>query len=67
MPVLYTVHTHTRILKPFEDSDPTGLKVDIADFYVFMYLSAIEPFTFYIFIEIVYITSISFSIEMMRI
>ena len=23
-------HTHTRILKPFEDSEPTGLKVDIA-------------------------------------
>ena len=22
-------HTHTRILKPFEDSEPTGLKVDI--------------------------------------
>ena len=21
-------HTHTRILKPFEDSKPTGLKVD---------------------------------------
>ena len=21
--------THTRILKPFEDSEPTGLKVDI--------------------------------------
>ena len=29
MPVLYT---HTRILKPIEDSEPTGLKVDIADF-----------------------------------
>ena len=24
-------HTHTRILKPFEDSEPTGLKVDIAE------------------------------------
>ena len=24
------IHTHTRILKPFEDSEPTGLKVDIA-------------------------------------
>ena len=24
-------HTHTRILKPFEDSEPTGLKVDIAN------------------------------------
>ena len=23
-------HTHTRILKPFEDSEPAGLKVDIA-------------------------------------
>ena len=23
-------HTHTRILKPFEDSEPMGLKVDIA-------------------------------------
>ena len=23
-------HTHTHILKPFEDSEPTGLKVDIA-------------------------------------
>jgi len=23
-------HKHTRILKPFEDSKPTGLKVDIA-------------------------------------
>ena len=23
-------HTHARILKPFEDSEPTGLKVDIA-------------------------------------
>ena len=22
-------HTHTRILKPFEDREPTGLKVDI--------------------------------------
>ena len=28
MPVLYT---STRTLKPFEDSEPTGLKVDIAD------------------------------------
>ena len=25
-------HTHTRILRPFEDSDPTGIKVDIAPF-----------------------------------
>ena len=24
-------HTHTHILKPFEDSEPTGLKVDTAD------------------------------------
>ena len=24
-------HTHTRILKPLEDSEPTGPKVDIAD------------------------------------
>ena len=24
------IHKHTRILKPFEDSEPTGLKVDIA-------------------------------------
>ena len=24
-------HTHTRILKPFEDNQPTGLKVDIAE------------------------------------
>ena len=24
-------HMHTRIFKPFEDSEPTGLKVDIAD------------------------------------
>ena len=23
-------HTHTHILKPFEDGEPTGLKVDIA-------------------------------------
>ena len=38
-------YTHTRIVKPFEDGDPTGLKVDIAEFYVFMYLSANEPFT----------------------
>ena len=31
MPVLYTsTRTLTRILKPFEDSEPTGLKVDIA-------------------------------------
>ena len=28
MPVLCT---STRILKPFEDREPTGLKVDIAD------------------------------------
>ena len=27
-------HTHTRILKPFEDSEPTGLKVDIASRFV---------------------------------
>ena len=26
-------HTHTRILKPFEDSEPTGLKVDIVKYY----------------------------------
>ena len=31
MPVLTHKHTHTRILKPFDDSEPTGLKVDIAD------------------------------------
>ena len=24
-------HTHTLVLKPFGDSEPTGLKVDIAD------------------------------------
>ena len=24
-------HAHTHILKPFEDSEPTGLKVDIAE------------------------------------
>ena len=24
-------HTHTRILKAFEDSEPTGLKVETAD------------------------------------
>ena len=24
------IHKHTHILKPFEDSEPTGLKVDIA-------------------------------------
>ena len=24
-------HTQTRILKPFEDGEPTGLKVDIAE------------------------------------
>ena len=29
-------HTHTRILKPFEDSEPTGLKVDIANMSVDM-------------------------------
>ena len=29
--VLYTsTHTHTRVLKPYEDSKPTGVKVDIA-------------------------------------
>ena len=27
------IHTNTRILKPFEDSKPTGLKVDIAKRY----------------------------------
>ena len=26
-------HTHTRILKPFEDSEPTGLEVNIAAFF----------------------------------
>ena len=26
-------HAHTRTLKPFEDSEPTGLKVDIAQFH----------------------------------
>ena len=33
MPALYTsthTHTHTHIFIPFEDSEPTGLKVDIA-------------------------------------
>ena len=30
MQVLRHKHTHTRILKPFENSEPTGLKVDIA-------------------------------------
>ena len=29
-------HMHTRILKPFEDSEPTGLKVDIANMSVDM-------------------------------
>ena len=24
-------HVHTRILKPFENSEPTGLKVDVAE------------------------------------
>ena len=24
------IHKHTRILKPFEESEPTGLKADIA-------------------------------------
>ena len=28
------IHTHTCILKPFEDSEPTGLKVDIAGWVV---------------------------------
>ena len=32
-------HTHTRILKPFEDSEPTGLKVDIACFSSFFFLT----------------------------
>ena len=27
------IHKHTHILKPFEDSEPTGLKVDIAKNY----------------------------------
>ena len=27
-------HTHTHILKPFEDSELTGLKVDITDMFV---------------------------------
>ena len=31
MPVYTDKHTHTRILKPFEDNELTGLKVDIAD------------------------------------
>ena len=26
------IHKHTRILKPFEDSKPTGLEVDIAHY-----------------------------------
>ena len=26
-------HTHTQILIPFENQEPTGLKVDIAKFY----------------------------------
>ena len=25
------IYMHTRILKPFEDSEPTGLKVDIVE------------------------------------
>ena len=25
------IHQHMRIIKPFEDSEPTGLKVDIAN------------------------------------
>ena len=29
MPVYTHKHTHTRILKPFEDRELTGLKVDI--------------------------------------
>ena len=34
LPVLYMdTHTHTCILKPFEDSKLTGLKVDIAHIY----------------------------------
>ena len=28
---LFLPYTHTCILKPFEDSEPTGLKVDIAN------------------------------------
>ena len=28
------LHMHTRILKPFENSEPTGLKVDVAIFSV---------------------------------
>ena len=28
-------HTHTRILKPFEDSEPVGLKVEIAFFKIY--------------------------------
>ena len=30
-------HTHTRILKPFEHSEPTGLKVDIARYLRFLW------------------------------
>ena len=30
----HTSYTRTHILKPFEDSEPTGLKVDIADGYI---------------------------------
>ena len=44
-------HTRTRILKPFEDSEPTGLKVDLAKssswrllFYLPMQLNAGGPF-----------------------
>ena len=31
-------HSHTRILKPFEDSEPLGLKVKIASFFKFIVL-----------------------------
>ena len=35
------LYTSTRILKPFEDSEPTGLKVDIASLY--NYTSCVTP------------------------
>ena len=34
-------HTHTPILKPSEDSEPTGLKVDIAELRTYINLQLI--------------------------